>query len=86
MTNDLSVVAQAAYSSQVKSPSSEILKSDPHNCREVEPQHTSRTDIESKLVQTIKSGRFRAEVGIILNHMYWPQNFCFLISSSYMSA
>ena len=52
------------WGGQVKLPLS-VSKSGSQDNAKVESHNTSRTDMEGKLVQSIKCGRFRAEVGKI---------------------
>ena len=52
------------WGGQVKLPLS-VSKSGSQDNAKVESHNTSRTDMEGNLVQSIKCGRFRAEMGII---------------------
>ena len=68
-------------------PSFDHLKTDSRIQAEVERrlqdyQQTSRVDIAGKPVQSLKSGRFRAGVAKIKNHVNWPQDFCSVMSGS----
>ena len=53
------------WAGKVKLPSLHVFKSDSQEQTKVQPQHTSRTDAEGKLVQSIKCGRFTTEIGTI---------------------